>query len=278
MESTLEHITPEVASRYLERNCCNRKIRERDVNALCRDIKNGNIVLTHQGIAFDAEGNLIDGQHRLTACVKAGVPIDVLVTRGIEFKNAGFVDVGIKRNLQDSFVFSGKYKDSPAFRNTATAGAVRKLVLFGYSQSFVLSNSEMQTLFDAFHDELESLYKASTCRKSSSASVNAGALSALLCGETADDIYKWFSVFLHVDSTDCEDYNIASPYNLSRQIMEAKVKHMSIQPAVVYSLTQNSIWNFLHASSSTFIRPTKKTRYPVEKILKAILERGTGDQ
>lgn len=277
METTTELITPELAAEYLSRNCTNRALRGKDVDALARDMINGKFVLTHQGIALDSAGNLLDGQHRLSAVVKAGVSVYMRVTRGIKFEDAAFMDIGVKRNLQDGFAFSGKYSDSPALRNKAMSGAVRKLARFGYNAGITLSNAEVETLLDAFSDEIKALYKCSTSRKSTNSAVNAAALSALLCGESADDIYKYFSIFLNGDSTDCDGYNIAAVYNWNRQLMDAKIRHLAMQPTKVYSATQNSIWNFIHADSSKLIRATKTTRYPVVKIIKAILERNAGD-
>lgn len=277
METTTELITPELAAEYLSHNCTNRSLRGKDVDALARDMINGKFVLTHQGIALDSAGNLLDGQHRLSAVVKAGVSVYMRVTRGIKFEDAAFMDIGVKRNLQDGFAFSGKYSDSPALRNKAMSGAVRKLARFGYNAGITLSNAEVETLLDAFSDEIKALYKCSTSRKSTNSAVNAAALSALLCGESEDDIYRYFSIFLNGDSTDCDGYNIAAVYNWNRQLMDAKIRHLAMQPAKVYSATQNSIWNFIHADSSKLIRATKTTRYPVVKIIKAILERNAGD-
>lgn len=276
MVTTTELITPEMAAEYLTRNKTNRILRERDVNSIARDIVNGNFKLTHQGIAFDSEGNLIDGQHRLTACVKAGVPIYIRVTRGTEFKNAAYVDIGIKRTLQDGFAFTGKYSDSPALRNKSMSGAIRKLVFYGYNSNVVLTNAEMETFLDAFRDELETLYKCSSSRKSTPSPINAAALSALLCGESSEDIFKYFSIFLNGDSSGCEGHNISAVYNWNRQLMDAKLHHTTFQNAKVYSSTQNSIWNFIHTDNSKLIRATKISRYPVAKIIKAILDRNVG--
>lgn len=79
-------ITPAYARMVLERfapDGSNRRLRMNDVRNLSADLRAGlwdN--RTHQGIAFDIEGNLNDGQHRLHACVAANVPITLPVTFG----------------------------------------------------------------------------------------------------------------------------------------------------------------------------------------------------
>ena len=76
------NITPELAADWLKANRKNRSLREWGVNSLILDIQNDSWMTTHQGIAFDADGNLIDGQHRLLAIVRAGKPVLAVVSTG----------------------------------------------------------------------------------------------------------------------------------------------------------------------------------------------------
>lgn len=80
MKLEVKTVTPKMAEKWLERNHCeNRILSQIDINAIAGDILAGRWKLTHQGICFDAEGNLIDGQHRLYGVVKAGIPVKMLV-------------------------------------------------------------------------------------------------------------------------------------------------------------------------------------------------------
>lgn len=81
--TTIEEITPGKAKRYLTCNKINRTVRELTVSAYARDMKMGNWLVTHQGIAFDDKGNLIDGQHRLLAIIESGSIVKMAVTRGL---------------------------------------------------------------------------------------------------------------------------------------------------------------------------------------------------
>ena len=62
---------------------------------------NGDWQLTHQGIAFDTTGRLIDGQHRLHAIIEAGVPVQILVTRGCSASSFSILDRGANRRPSD---------------------------------------------------------------------------------------------------------------------------------------------------------------------------------
>jgi hypothetical protein len=73
-------VTPELAERWLGKNAKhNRTIGQRHVEGMASDMREGNWRLTHQGICFDSEGRLIDGQHRLSAVVLSGAHVKMLV-------------------------------------------------------------------------------------------------------------------------------------------------------------------------------------------------------
>jgi hypothetical protein len=93
-------ITPEMAKKYLEKNADNRKIRKTTVATYANDMKNGRWELTHQGIAFNDQGELVDGQHRLAAIVDSGVSIRMVIANGVSSKVN--LDNHIKRTLIDS--------------------------------------------------------------------------------------------------------------------------------------------------------------------------------
>ena len=72
---SLMTITPTMALNWLEHaNTNNRKIIEAYVKKLARDMKAGRWRLTHEGIAFDPHGVLLDGQHRFARSSKPIFP------------------------------------------------------------------------------------------------------------------------------------------------------------------------------------------------------------
>jgi hypothetical protein len=93
----VETITPEKAVKYLEYNPHNRSITKSAVNRYLEAMLKGEWWLTGQGIIFDEDGNLLDGQHRLTACIEAGVPFITSVTRGINAEAWKKMDMGKSR-------------------------------------------------------------------------------------------------------------------------------------------------------------------------------------
>ena len=84
MKTEIKTITPKWAAEVLEKhNPRNRNVSENTVSSYASDMKNKRWTLTHQGIAFDENGDLIDGQHRLWAVVFADVEVEMMVTTGI---------------------------------------------------------------------------------------------------------------------------------------------------------------------------------------------------
>lgn len=58
-------------------------------------------------IRFNGNGDLIDGQHRLNACVQAAQPFDTYVVRGLEHDSFDTIDQGKKRTIGDVLARQG---------------------------------------------------------------------------------------------------------------------------------------------------------------------------
>lgn len=69
-------VTPAMATKWLEEgNTHNRKVRDSVVMRYAADMKAGRWKQTHQGIAFNGDGTLLDGQHRLFAIIEADTEV-----------------------------------------------------------------------------------------------------------------------------------------------------------------------------------------------------------
>lgn len=103
----LVEITPEVASKLLDRNTENRTRKDTAIERYERDMKAGKWRVTNQGLGFDKKGVLADGQNRLAACVAAGVPFTTLIATGLDPEARDVVDTGVKRSLADVLKMAG---------------------------------------------------------------------------------------------------------------------------------------------------------------------------
>ena len=102
--SKVFRITPNVARTLLERIWPGqRPMRRGRVIDFKRYIKGGNFLLTHQGLLFDVDGFLHDGQHRLAGCVMVGIPIDVQCSSTKDPDVYKVLDQGAKRTINDIY-------------------------------------------------------------------------------------------------------------------------------------------------------------------------------
>ena len=110
MDIQIETITPEAASTLLDQAegvFQNRSLRRRLLDKLVRDIQSGAWVLNGESIKLDRSGVLVDGQHRLHACVQANRPIDTLVVRGVPKEAHRTIDHGATRSFSDTLKMEG---------------------------------------------------------------------------------------------------------------------------------------------------------------------------
>ena len=100
------NISPVMAEKWLKKNMINRPISKSRVDSYAIDMKRGCWELNGEGIRFDEDGRLIDGQHRLSAIVKSNTVVTMVVTKGIS-KDVTLYDRGRNRSESDSLVIGG---------------------------------------------------------------------------------------------------------------------------------------------------------------------------
>jgi hypothetical protein len=108
VRSRVQTITPARAAEYLERNTANRPLTRRTVREFAEAMRRGEWRVTHQGIAFDTEGALVDGQHRLAAVVEADIPVEMTVFTDVPAGAFDVLDTGKRRNAADVLAIEGE--------------------------------------------------------------------------------------------------------------------------------------------------------------------------
>lgn len=103
----LVKVTPAMAEEWLGKNTHNRNVRQASVSAYARDMIAGHWHVTADPIKFTADGTLLDGQHRLLAVIKAGVPVEMFVAKGIDADAQRVMDTGAKRSPGDMLKLDG---------------------------------------------------------------------------------------------------------------------------------------------------------------------------
>lgn len=95
-----ELVTPAIAEKWLDANHKNRPMHPETVEKYARDFAQGAWTLNGTTIKFAFDGTLIDGQHRLTACVLSGVPFTTFVVRGLDPDAFQSIDLGTRTLFQ----------------------------------------------------------------------------------------------------------------------------------------------------------------------------------
>lgn len=138
----LVEVTPAMAEEWLSKALPNRRISDATVARYAADMASGAWRVTHQGIAFDQEGRLADGEHRLWAVAKAKVPVRMYVTRGLTAADRAAIDQGRGRSVADAMVMAGS-KLGP--RQLARAASwFRSLAILETGRIVVLSPAQVQ--------------------------------------------------------------------------------------------------------------------------------------
>lgn len=101
LEVSIREITPEEALQILDRNPDNRSVRQQRVQQYARDMKAGRWRIGAGALLFNGNGDLMDGQHRLLACVLAGKPFSTVVITGMTQADHATIDTGMTRTFSD---------------------------------------------------------------------------------------------------------------------------------------------------------------------------------
>lgn len=125
MKIETQLVTPEIARNILDRSPSNfRKLDRNRVHNYAMDMREGKWVFNGETIKLD-RGCLIDGQHRLNAIIKSGVPIKCVVVEGETPSeiSCDSIDGGMPRTAQQTLANQG-------YANSKLLTAVSRLVLF----------------------------------------------------------------------------------------------------------------------------------------------------
>jgi hypothetical protein len=144
-------VTPDMAKEWLaENDSGNRSVSLADVFRLSADMSSGQYELTHQGIAFNKSGVLIDGQHRLRAVVKSGCTVRMVICRDVDASVHAAIDLGRKRSL--GFVTGLGSKRVAVCRALAfLCGGAKHLSVSSWSKAMTI------TINEKYRDSLDTL-------------------------------------------------------------------------------------------------------------------------
>jgi hypothetical protein len=108
MRTKMLWITPSIATAMLEKNTKNRRIDMNVVRHLADLMKAGKWRENGETIKFSSDGQMIDGQHRLSAIVLSGCTVPIEIREGLDADVIPTIDIGKKRTVSDVLKIMGR--------------------------------------------------------------------------------------------------------------------------------------------------------------------------
>ena len=136
MKCSIVTMTPQLAKELLKRNVANRNVKPM-MKRLAEMMTKGQWLENGESIIVDSNGVLVDGQHRLLACIEAKHSFDCVLVTDVTPKAMESVDSGSGRTLADVFKIAGfssnttlaalttriiRHQRNRGFRNIALTG------------------------------------------------------------------------------------------------------------------------------------------------------------
>jgi hypothetical protein len=176
-ESEWKLITKEWARDRLDQEnyLNNRAMCEHRIVQYCADIENKRWIQTHQGIAFDVNGKLVDGQHRLAAIALTGMSQWMLVTTGLPVEARYVIDQAKPRSVADCMRIKGKNKDKGIRQLVSIAKHIMQ------APEFVRIKWSFPQMDDMYKRNLDWMKFAQNCKLFKTKIRNRGTFLALLC-------------------------------------------------------------------------------------------------
>lgn len=113
--------TPLICRQIMPFNTLNRYRSAKVSDRYSRSMAVGRFYNTGQAIIFGSDGTVLDGQHRLAACIKSGKPFTSLVVFGVNPAFRRYIDTNRSRSASDIFKLTLGIKHS---NDTASACAL----------------------------------------------------------------------------------------------------------------------------------------------------------
>lgn len=213
MKSELKLITPEWAKNVLnDSNVDNRRLRPSWVKVLANSIERGEWQITHQGIAFDVHGKLIDGQHRLSAVAKSGQSVQMIVTTGLDPQVFAAVDMHARRSIADLTKMP---------RKTAEVCKLAAYLFFGDNPTPGQVSSVAKTGLAEVHDDLL-LYSGRMCAVFSSSPIRTMASLMVFADESQrDDVFSSYKRLCNLEYCNMTPYESAFSRRVSIGVEKA---------------------------------------------------------
>jgi hypothetical protein len=240
----IEEITPAIAKSYLDLMGKNRAPSKALVSLLAAAMSEHRFALNGQTIKFGRSGHLIDGQHRLLACIKANVPFKTWVVRGIPDDHFDTIDTGKKRTGGDILSIDG------VVNANAMSGALKWLKSIETQRSpgnFDLAPDELRLLiieYPEIHQSVRKWHRGASVISGSLAS----ALHYLFAKKNELEADRFLTdIKLGADLPQSDPVFVLRSRLLKNKVARAKLEKIEIAALCIRA------WNRRRSNASSFV-------------------------
>jgi hypothetical protein len=252
-------ITPAQALEWLSQKAPNRTLSKPLVGRMARDMSAGRWKITHQGIAFGGDGRLIDGQHRLAAIVAADVPVEMLVTVGLNEGTQVLIDDHRRRALHD--ILRMQMGEAVSTLDTA----VLRLVLSAPgAPDYVKTKAELVPEWPRY---VEAVQFATRAHTGPAAGIRVAPVLAPVARAYLTHEHARLACFLRVVMTGIPEQvpDDTAALKLHNWLLNNRAAKRKASTESLYFMSQTALRHFLDRRDIRQLRETRDDLFPVPK-------------
>lgn len=239
-------ITPDRAAKMLTTIEINRPLSKNAVAAMVRDMQAGNWRLNGDAIRLDTEGHVLDGEHRLTACVQANTPFQTLMVTGLNKDDRLTIDRGRTRSVGDNLTIAYGVQGGKL-----VASAIRNMVIFARqdlaANPTVAEHVEIMQLHPKIVDSAVLTKGSSVGRPSILAAIH-------YIGSFVQDEPERADAFVSVFQTGLPDYEGDAAHMLREMLLRERTRGVMRLDFKTYSLFSHAWEKFCARTPVKFAR------------------------
>ncbi len=264
-------MTPVWAQELLNKNHKNNRTpKNKRINSYAREMSSGLWRLTHQAIAMDEDGNLVDGQNRLAAVIIADCEVPMTLITGVPRKSMTGVDCGVNRNVVDAARISGKPLPASQYASVA------RIMMSGLGYGAKQSRGNQEVLF-FINNQKEALDFAFDCLRSNTPGIAAAGVRAVIARAWYQRGHRTrireFCKCLLDGLVENKTRDVAV-IRLRNWLLQVKGTRQPVKRTDVYAKTERALRAFLDGEELDTIYATKEELFPIPAngVLEEVIE------
>lgn len=249
----IELVTPEMAKEWLGKNHRNRKLADPVVRRLSGAVERGEWMVSTDAIGLDADGGVVNGQHRLQTIIETDTPLTMLVVRNVDPDVIKVIDQGVGRNFVQLLQMDGRYTNAPVI-DGAVKWIYRTINGFEKTEPTAYKPTTIQ-LLDLFEQHPNIVGSIDPALEVSKVGVNRGIAGGIhyQCAsvdpDAADDFFDRLASGLDVEDGD--------PVYALREKVLANAKRENKEPATVVGAWVIKAWEATRRGDTMLLRNLK---------------------